>query len=213
MADAKYDIGTWACGVGGNQSVAGLWNRVLLFDQVWNGKDWEVVPRGGRVTPGTLRAFAWGTMILLIAPALACSYLAARKVSTASRWLRTRARSGPALEFGCVLILMVLLSPHSSKPHFCTLVLPGFCLARAALNESNRCLLTLLAAALLCALATNMDLVGNDLYAWGKWCGSLAWCAALLYSGSCWLLLRGSPTEEFAGSYPSSKATVPRQAA
>ena len=89
-----------------------------------------------------------------------------------------------------VLILMVLLSPHSSKPHFCTLLLPGFCVARAALNWPNRGLLALLLAALACAAVSNADLVGEWLYSWGKWYGSLAWCALLLYVGSCGVLLR-----------------------
>jgi hypothetical protein len=214
MSDAKYDFGTWACGVGGNQSVAGLWNRWLLFDQSWNGEDWDIVPREGRVTPGTLKAVASGTMFFLIATGLACSWVTARKENAASGLARKAAPSAPVLEFGSVLILMVLLSPHASKPHFCTLLLPGFCVARAALSEPNRKLLAVIAAALLCALASNKDLVGDQFYAWGKWCGSLAWCAILLYAGSCWLLLdRCVPASTYAEEHPSVKAAAPPQAA
>src|SRR5205823_4819485 len=102
--------------------------------------------------------------------------------------------SGPfppetGLQFGLVLILMVLLSPHSSKPHFCTLLLPGFCVARAALNWPNRRLLIVLVVALGCALASNQDLIGSWLYSWTKWYGSLAGCAVLLYLASCRVLL------------------------
>ena len=39
------------------------------------------------------------------------------------RWCRLS-----RLEFSLVFILMMLLSPQSSKPHFCTLLLPAFCL-------------------------------------------------------------------------------------
>ena len=40
-------------------------------------------------------------------------------------------RTKAALECGIVLLLMLLLSPMSSKAHFGTLIVPGFCLARA----------------------------------------------------------------------------------
>jgi hypothetical protein len=213
MADAKYDVGTWACGIGGNQSVAGLWNRFLLFDPTWNGEDLEIVPRVGRVTPETLKAWAWGTMFLLIAPALACSYGVARKASAADAFPPRTAPPWPVLEFGLVLILMVLLSPHSSKPHFCTLLLPAFCVSRKALNGPNRGLLALVVAALFCALASNKDLVGNEFYAWGKWYGALAWCAILLYAGSCWALLRRDLPAAHRDEHASVSTAAPRQAA
>ena len=50
-----------------------------------------------------------------------------------------------ALECGMVLLLMLLLSPMSSKAHFGTLVMPGFCLARAALWSRSRLLKGMLA--------------------------------------------------------------------
>ncbi len=184
MAERNHDFGTWNCGIGGNQSIAGLWHRWLLYDPVWEGGNLEGVPGQTRVAPETLKAVTWGSMLLLLGVGLACSW-------------RSAASAGPdrppALELGMVLILMVLLSPHSSKPHFCTLLLPGFCVARLALHWPNRSLLVLFSAALMLALISNQDLVGEWLYSWTKWYGSLAGCALLLYAASCRALLIPPP--------------------
>ena len=67
-----------------------------------------------------------------------------------------------AAEFGIVLTLMLLLSPMSSKPHFCTLFLPGFCLARLAVNRSSRAAALAVGVAAVTALASNKDPLGAD---------------------------------------------------
>ena len=184
MADRKHDFGQWHCGMGGNQSVAGLCQRWLVYEAVWQEDDLVGVVSEARVTPETLRAVALGTMFLLLAAGLICTW---RIPADTDKPSNLRPETG--LQYGMVLILMVLLSPHSSKPHFCTLLLPGFCVARAALHWPNRRLLALLGAALACAMISNCDLVGDWLYSWGKWYGSLAWCSVFLFAGCCWVLL------------------------
>lgn len=217
MAERKHDFGAWHCGIGGNQSIAGLWHRWLLYDTVWEGNNLEGVPGLTRVAPETLKAVTWGSMLLLLGAGLACSWRASRRPSTsadAPQHPRWRSGSDPrtSLEFGMMLILMVLLSPHSSKPHFCTLLLPGFCVARAALHWPNRRLLALLIAALMLSLISNQDLVGEWLYSWTKWYGSLAGCALLLYAASCRALLGGgrkaSSQDEINSALPSTFASV-----
>jgi Glycosyltransferase family 87 len=184
MTERNHDFGAWHCGIGGNQSVAGLWHRWLLFDTAWEGNNLVGVPRPTRIAPETLKAVTWGSMLLLLGAGLASSWRSAERAET---------NRPPALELGMVLILMVLLSPHSSKPHFCTLLLPGFCVARAALHWPNRRLLAVLIAALILSLISNQDLVGEWLYSWTKWYGSLAGCALLLYAASCRALLNPPP--------------------
>ena len=175
MADRKHDFGSWSCGVGGNQSLAGLAQRWLTCDPVLTGHDSVGVMSESRVTPETLNAVTWDTMFLFLIGGLACSW----KASAASA--PTGATSSPTgVELGMVVLLMLLLSPHSSKPHFCTLLLPGFCMVRAALNWPNRQLLLRFLAALTCELANNYDLVGWWLYSWSKWHATPAWCAALV---------------------------------
>jgi hypothetical protein len=205
MADRKHDYGTWACGIGGNQSVAGLTQRWLTCDPIWeNDSNLIGEVSESRVSPVTLKAVSWGAMLSLLAVGLACSWKGSGQLGTQSR---------VGIEFGMVLILMVLLSPHSSKPHFCTLFLPGFCVARAALSGPNRRLLTLLLIALACALASNCDLVGSWVYSWAKWHGSLAWCAGLLYAGSCWVLVKnGNAASDTVESEPVERREVRKAA-
>jgi hypothetical protein len=136
-------------------------------------------------SPETLKAVSWSAMLALMATALFCAWRAPAGTDSSSL-------SGPsasALHFGLVVILMVLLSPHSSKPHYCTLVLPGFCVARAAIHGANRRLVGVLGVALVLALSSAQDLVGEWLYSWTKWYGALAGSAILLYAASCWILL------------------------
>jgi hypothetical protein len=185
MATSKHDFGSWACGIGGNQSVPGLAQRWLVYDAVWQGDELDGVAKEVRATPQTLKAVSWSAMLALLAAALVCAW----RTPAGAESLREPGPSASALHFGLVLMLMVLLSPHSSKPHFCTLVLPGFCVARAALAGANRRLLRVLGAALVLALSANEDLVGEWLFSWTKWYGALAWSALLLYAASCSILL------------------------
>jgi hypothetical protein len=183
MAERQHDFGAWNVGFVVNQSIAGLCRRWLTCDAAWIGNELIGVSSETRVAPAMLNAVTWSTMFLLVA----AGWLCARRTPVPDDASPNSPETG--LHFGMILILMVLLSPHSSKPHFCTLLLPGFCVARAALNGRHRGLLVLLAAALTCAVLSNKDLIGEWLYSWTKWYGSLMWCAVLLYAGSCWVLL------------------------
>ena len=40
-------------------------------------------------------------------------------------------------EYSVVLLLMLLFSPMSSKPHFCIMLLPAFCIERSAVREGQ----------------------------------------------------------------------------
>lgn len=206
MADRDHDFGTWNCGIGGNQSVAGLWHRWLVYDATWQGTDLVGLRSEARVAPATLKVVSWGSMLLLVAAGLACTWKPTGKAPLAP--------PATGLQFAMVLILMVLLSPHSSKPHFCTLLLPAFCVARAALTGPHRSLVFVLGGAAICSLVANQDLVGSWLYSWTKWYGSLAWCALLLYVGCCKVLLarRGNVMNPADTSQPCESSPV-RQAA
>jgi hypothetical protein len=88
-----------------------------------------------------------------------------------------------ALECGMVLLLMVLLSPMSSKAHFGTLVLPGFCLAQSALRSRSPLLRGTLAAAIVLGLLCNKDPLGEKLYTLSLWYGVVTWQALVLLAG------------------------------
>src|SRR5262249_2356088 len=93
-----------------------------------------------------------------------------------------------ALECGIVLLLMLMLSPMSSKAHFGTLLVPGFCLARAALSSRSRLLAAVLLGAVLLAVLSNKDPLGERLYTLSLWYGVVTWETLLLLAG-CLLAL------------------------
>jgi hypothetical protein len=94
-----------------------------------------------------------------------------------------------ALECGMVLMLMLLLSPMSSKAHFGTLVLLGCCLARATLRARNRLITGILVAAALIGLICNKDPLGERLYTLSLWYGVVTW-QTLLMLAACLLAYR-----------------------
>ncbi len=183
MATEECDFGTWACGVGGNQSMAGVTQRWLIYDPVLVDNELLATQSPSRWSSQSLKGVSFAGMFVLVGIALACT------------WRTAAASPGsvPAplvIQFGMVMILMLLFSPHSSKPHFCTLVLPGFCVARAALNRGDKTLLVTFLVAVACVMTTNQDLVGSWIFGWAKWHGAIAWAALLLFGMSCRILLR-----------------------
>lgn len=198
MTARERDFGMWAASIMSNHSLAGIWNRWLTFEPLWHGREMEVVRRTERVAPETLKLVSGGSMLLFLAAALICSWKARRPAGGLGVLNNTTAPSPRALEYSLVLILMVLLCPHSSKPHFCTLILPGFCLARAALSGPDRRFLVFVLAAITCGLLSNKDLVGGRVYDWVLWHGSITWSAVLLHVGCCLALLRRPASETAA---------------
>ncbi len=182
MADSGHDLGTWASAINCNHSLSGLTNRLLTWRYIWSDGRMVGLGRSERVDPVTLKATALGAMMLCVLAALICSWRGRSKDSASP--------SPEVLEFSLVLILMLLLSPQSSKPHFCTLFLPAFCLARAALVGRSRLLLGLVLASVTCGLVSNKDLVGGRVYDWVIWHGSITLSALLLQAGCCLVLFR-----------------------
>ena len=185
MSEESHDLGVWATAINFNHSVNGLANRLLIWDRTWSGADEVSFPKDDRISPATLRIVAGGCLLFFLAIAIASAWRA-RSANRSS----TKSPSIESFEFSLVLLLMVLMSPHSSKPHFCTLILPGFCLARAAIMQRDRVLWAIVIAAAACGLAINKDLVGKPVYSWLKWYGCVTWGAVLLHLGCCWALLR-----------------------
>jgi hypothetical protein len=117
-------------------------------------------------------------------------------LSCALLWRRPRAddEDAPAaplpegLEFSIVFMLMLLLSPMSSKAHFSTLLVPGFCLARAAWELHSRALLAwLILANVVGALALNW--LGRVMSGLGLYYGAYTMKTLLLLAGCCVALL------------------------
>lgn len=196
-------IGNKACGpcvwpyssVVFNHSIPGACNRLLTKDRTGEG---HAVASLQSMDHAAVRVVIMGSMALLAAAALLCSWKARNPGSD----------SAMALEFSLVLILMVLLCPQASKPHFCTFLLPGFCLARSVVQQRDWLQTSLLLVVVACGLSTNRDLVGNRVYAWAMWNGCITLSAVLLFVSCCVALVRPkrSMGSEVGQSEPAAQA-------
>jgi hypothetical protein len=142
MAASGYMPGAWRNDLNNNQSLAGAANRWLATTWTIDADGFRAVDRPGRAGTPLIRLLflaACGVMVLPAAWAM---------------WRRRAADDPPwrMIECGMILLLMVLLSPNSSRGHFCVLYLPAFCLARLAVRPSGAVLLRgFLAAAVICS--------------------------------------------------------------
>jgi hypothetical protein len=91
------------------------------------------------------------------------------------------------MEYSGVLLLMVLLSPMSSKPHFSTLVLPGLALARLGVYQGDKILRLFLGLAVFLAMLS-LPLWGGHFDFIALWFGSDTGNALLLLLGSIYIL-------------------------
>jgi hypothetical protein len=183
LTASDHYIGTWGSDAVYNQSLTGLAQRWCTTTWTWKAMDCTIEQRLPPIGPGTLRV---------------CVYIAELGLISAVLWICGRpfrklrdehGESLHSLECSMVLLLMVLMSPMSSKAHFGTLVLPGFCLARTALHSQSRLLKGLLAGAIVLSLLCNKDPLGERLYTLSLWYGVVTWQTLLLLAG-CLLVYR-----------------------
>ncbi len=177
MKNASHSPGTWGSLLVYNQSLSGLFNRWFCTTWAWESTGFRIIPREEGLSPNGLKLIAYGTELCLLA---LVSLLWWKRPQ---RELTTAQPDRVALECSSVLILMLLLSPMSSKPHFCTLLLPGFCLARLVVTRKSWVLAAFLLAAFLAELASVKDLLGGELGQIGLWYGSVTWSAVCLLAG------------------------------
>lgn len=189
LTASDHYIGTWASDAVYNQSFTGLGQRWCTTTWKWEPTDCTIWPRSPLLRPQMLRVWVYGVELSLLAAVLWVCGRPFRSLNEETEGSRQ------ALECSMVLLLMVLLSPMSSKAHFGTLVLPGFCLARAALRPRSaerlpHWLLTgVLATAVVLGLLCNKDPLGERLYTLSLWYGVVTWQTLFLLAG-CLLAYR-----------------------
>jgi hypothetical protein len=201
--------GVWASEVIYNQSLAGALNRWTQTIWHWEPMGIVVSPTTNALSPVDLKHLV-RTMQLAIA-ALAFLLFLHRPFRPIVEVTREAADNRHALECSIVLILMLLFSPMSSKPHFCTLLLAGFYLARAVIRAERRAALTcVMGMAILCGLLANKDLVKARIYTLVLWYGLVTVSAALLGIGSGLTLLqnRKERTETALRGQPLDRAAA-----
>jgi hypothetical protein len=104
----------------------------------------------------------------------------------------TRGHRDGRVDIAVILCLMVLLSPISSKPHFCVLLLPAWIVAREAIVSRDRLVIAASFLSALMGVAANKDLVGSAIYDALKWSGVITAEALLLCITCLWIRWRGS---------------------
>jgi hypothetical protein len=183
LTASDHYVGTWGSDAVYNQSLTGLARRWCMTTWNWTATDCTIEERQPPIGPQTLRWCVYGAELSLLAAVLWICGQPFRNL------LDDGVESSHALECSMVLLLMVLLSPMSSKAHFGTLVLPGFCLARAALRSHGPLLKAVLAGAVVLSLLCNKDPLGERLYTLSLWYGLVTWQTLLLLAG-CLLVHR-----------------------
>jgi hypothetical protein len=183
LTASDHYIGTWGSEAVYNQSLTGLANRWCKTTWNWEATDCTIEQRPPVIGPQALRICVYGVQLSMLAAVL---WICGRPFGKA---LDDPGGPRDALEYSMVVLLMVLLSPMSSKAHFGTLILPGFCLARAALRSQGRLLKGVLASAVVLGLLCNKDPLGERLYTLSLWYGVVTWQTLLLLVG-CLLVYR-----------------------
>jgi hypothetical protein len=195
LAAPDFDPGMWASGIGFNHSLAGFANRTLTAERVVVGEWSAAVTRPDRPDTATLKLVVHAAQAGLLLLAVAALWRRSGRPARAAPPL-------PAVEFGIVLTLMLLLSPMSSKPHFCALLLPQLAIARVGWASRDRLLIALTAAAAAAGMLGNKDVVGGRVYDRLVWHGLVFGNAVLLFLGCCYARWRYAGVETAAEPVP-----------
>jgi hypothetical protein len=194
LTEAGHYVGTWGSDPMYNQSLAGAAHRCFLTRLTWTDTNCFAVPRRTPPHPLVLRSVTYGTALLLLSLAAWAGGRPGRRGDGPEGQRRL------ALECSAVLLLMLLLSPMSSKAHFGTLVLPGFCLARTAVLTRSRLLGGMVWAAVVLAVLSLKDPLGERLYSVSLWSGVVTWQTLVLLAGCLIALRQQAPSAAAAPS-------------
>lgn len=186
MAGAGYYPGRWFAWILDNQSIAGAATRWTTTTWTWSATSGvEIVDRTRMPGARAIQLVVYAIEAGLLIAALAMVRRSGRAVQGASR---------EAVEGGVVLMMMLLLSPMSSRPHFSTMFLPGLILAREAIGgdggRRSRWAMACLAASIAASLAA-APMWGRGGGRLTMWMGTVMWSAAFLMIGCAGLLVGG----------------------
>jgi hypothetical protein len=170
VATGEREVGVWASAAINNHSLAGVALRWFALERDTVDGRPTARYRTSAVSPRTLRVVTYGADAALL-------------LAVAALMVRRRGRGAEAFDFSLVVLLMLLLSPQSSKPHFCTLALPAFCLARFAFAWRSAVLVAILTAAAIGTLLSNKDLWGTSIYEAAMWYSSVLITTLALFAG------------------------------
>ncbi len=206
MARPTYIPGDWKNLLDNNQALAGAASRWLTSSWREDSENLRSVDRPGRASTAVIRATLAALYLAVLLPVAIAPWLRWRSARThrPARLEQTELLpDARMIECGIVLLLMVLLSPNSSRAHFCVLYLPAFCVARIAMRNDAS---TLLRAMLGLAVAS-ATLSIHIRFSFTKefeqillWLGVVMFAAIFLLLASCTaLIITGIPQTVSAG--------------
>jgi hypothetical protein len=203
LANSQHTIGNWHSGLIYNQSIQGAAARIFLFDPVWSGHNLVHAPRVAAVSAAALKkAVLLGQVALLASCFLVMRFGSPKPEKTDAGVPRS------AFEMGVVMILMLMLSPMTSKYHLGLLILPGFALARQAFEPDSRPVRWLLGFSLVLVGFVPKSPWGTTLYSYALWYNVPFLHEAILLAG-CLVVLWQQP----AGVIAESRERTERVAA
>lgn len=187
MGSSGYYPGKWFAWILDNQSIAGAATRWSTTQWTWSkSAGIEIVDRTAIPSARIIQLLVYAIEFMLLASAL---WLVRKSRTRQSGDLNVQ-----ALEASIVMMLMLLFSPMSSRPHFSTMFLPGLCLARAAVNDhSKRQWAAIWLGLAIAASLFAAPIWGRSIARLSMWLGMLSWSAGFLLIG-CWGLLRSANT-------------------
>jgi hypothetical protein len=200
LGNENYYPGMWASSPVWNQSLTGAMFRTF---GPWRLSEGRLTPISeATLTPQQARRAMVGLQALV---------LCGLGWAAVQRRIRTRRKGGTevrptanppseiALELSIALLVMVLFSPMSSKPHFIVALLPGFCLARIAFSTKNRTAIGSLSAAVV-LVNCGWSMWGDAVEFWTLSLGTTTWAALALLVGcaACYASGRHPPAQDSA---------------
>jgi hypothetical protein len=195
LTNSAYYPGQWYSEIVYNQSLSGTLHRWLLTTWSWEPGSLVVADQASRLRPLEFKAL----LSVVVGAFLVGAMLTLRKSGKlAGDENADRGTNREALEYSLFLLLMVFLSPMSSKPHFCILLRPALCLARRAIQSKSRLQLAFVAAAALAGLLGMKGLWGGEVAALALWYANVTVSALCLFAG-CLVALRNRSSSAGSG--------------
>jgi hypothetical protein len=204
MGQVDYLPGRWFAWILDNQSLAGTLGRWATTACVPGRGELVIVARAGAWSARSVRPIVFGVEAALV---LIAWIALERGRARARRSPRQPTSLHAPTEFSVVMLLMVLLSPMSSRPHFGITLLPALNLARIAVHDGRRRLfIPLCVTGLTVALA--LPIWGPSIGRLTMWCGVITLGTVSLLLGCLSVLaMPGDAHYENAGERASRSAS------
>jgi hypothetical protein len=184
--------GTWHSDIALNQSLGGLFNRLVRVGFPLETSNVDAVPLSSEAMRG-IKYMTHGTGLLLLAVTVLVGGRPLRAPASDDQparrdWLW-------AVEFSAIVSLMLLLSPMSSKAHYVVLWLPSLVIARQLVDRPSALRYGLVALLAITGTLTTKGLIGKSIGDLTLIWGLPTW-NAILTLVALWEIHHSAPKDE-----------------